>query len=83
MNFKQEEEDEGILLERECNDVMDIALDMETLQRKCHDALDIVSPTFYAWFRSAPAAISIGHIVSYPMMTSSGANESMSCGTHV
>jgi hypothetical protein len=67
MNFKQEEEDEGILLERECNDVMDIALDMETLQRKCHDALDIVSPTFYAWFRIAPAAISIGHIVSYPI----------------
>ncbi len=37
-----------MLLERKCNDVLDIALDMETLQRKCHDALDIVSAIIIA-----------------------------------
>lgn len=44
-------EDETIL-ERRCDDVLDIALDMETLQRKCHDALDIVSHGFHRRFDS-------------------------------
>jgi len=91
-NINSKEGDNEMLLERKCNDVLDIALDMETLQRKCHDALDIVSaPTTFDHTRIISYFISIE--VSYyticcmtfsflPLILT-GANESMSRRTHV